>query len=99
MYGISLVKFMTKEELVNMVSYIMDYNNEQANKYDSFAEAYCIGGDEWREWASLHRSFKLERLDYEDVFLFEDGGYVRYNAGFMEYFAELLKKKFGFVEE
>lgn len=88
----TLVKFMTEEELINMLVKIKNFRNPNTGKYH---HAYRTNGG--MAWSRAEYGFRLSNLDYVDVLL-SKSGYVRY-CGCSEAVLDMMKYRFGFVEE
>ena len=88
---VTLIKFMTKEELVNMLVQIKNFRNPMTGKYH---KKYVTDGN---KWSMAEHSFRLENLDFVDALICEEG-YVRY-TGKSQVVLEMMKERFGFVEE
>jgi hypothetical protein len=93
---VTLVKFMTKEELVNMLIQIKNFINPVTKKrHHCYRTADQCLDDKW------HRAkykFNMNNLDYVDALIYEEGGYVRYTTWCKEVI-DMLKTEFGFEEE
>lgn len=90
------VKFMTKEELVNMLVQIKNFRNPNTGK---FHHGFMKTEDHWMDrWSCAKYRFNMNNLDFVDALTYDDGGYVRYHGASEEVF-EMLKTKFGFREE
>ena len=92
---VTLIKFMNKEELVDMIIQIKNFRNPNTgafhHKYRTCQEKI---DDKYR--MAKHR-FNISNLDYVDILLLDEG-YVRYR-GCSEIVLSMLKCKFGFSEE
>lgn len=91
----SLVKFMTKEELVNMLVQIKNFRNPVTLKYH---HPYKTIEENWaNKWKRAEYNFNMKNLDFVDV-LVAGEGYVRYYGG-NDLTKDMLKERFGFIEE
>ena len=92
----TLVKFMTKEEFVEMITQIKNFINPVTHKrhhgYGTYEEHL---NDPWNR--AKYR-FNMKNLDFVDTLINDDGGYVRYR-GASEEVMNMLIVKFGFEEE
>ena len=94
--AITLIKFMTKEELVNMLVQIKNFRHPTLHKR---CHGYKTGDGAFKDkWRVAKHKFNMNNLDYVDALVFEDGGYVRYDSAVDEVL-DMLKEKFGFEEE
>jgi hypothetical protein len=95
--AVTLIKFMTKEELVNMLIQIKNFRNPVTKKRH---HGYVTGDEIFKDkWHRAKHKFNMNNLDYVDALIFEDGGYVRYH-GACDEVLDMLKVKFGFeIEE
>lgn len=91
----SLVRFMTKEELVNMLVQTKNFRNpvtgKRHHKCQTAEEAWA------NKWNRAEYRFNLKKLDFVDVLICGEG-YVRYYGQTAEVL-DMMKERFGFVEE
>ena len=96
MKAITLIRFMTKEELVDMLVQVKNFKNPVTGKYHhGFKSAEQSLADQWNR--AKYR-FNMDNLDFVDALINDDGGYVRYH-GASEEVLDMLRIKFGFEEE
>jgi hypothetical protein len=92
----TLVKFMTREELVSMLVQIKNFKNPDTGKYH---HAFKTCEQHWADrWNCARYRFNMKNLDYVDALVYDDGGYVRYTGCAYEPLM-MLKHEFGFREE
>lgn len=90
------IKFMTKEELVNMLIQIKNFKNPITKKHH---HKYKTCEENWSDrWNRAKYRFNMNNLDFVDALIYENGGYVRYHGACEEVF-EMLRIEFGFREE
>lgn len=89
----TLIKFMSKEELIKMLVQIKNFRNPITGKYHHSYRRY---GDN-DGWNLAEYRFRLENLDFVDVLLCGEG-YVRY-TGCSGVVLDMMERRFGFVEE
>ena len=96
MKKVTMVRFMTKEELVDMMIQLRNFVNPNTRK----RHHRCRTAEEcWADpWNRARYGFNMNNLDYVDALILPDGGYVRY-YGAADDVLDMLKIKFGFEEE
>jgi hypothetical protein len=89
---VTLIKFMTKEELIKMMSSIKNfkYNGRCIKPYGHYNEPNWV--------TRAKHTFKISRVDYVDVLLVGEG-YVRYDSRKDSIIYDMLTELYGFVEE
>lgn len=96
MRTVTMVKFMNKEELVNMLIQIKNFRNPTTGRY---YRKYNTAEESWADrWTWAKSCFNMNNLDFVDPLINPDGGYVRY-TGRSYKVVEMLKEEFGFREE
>lgn len=91
----SLIKFMTEEELVNMLVQIKNFRNPVTGKRHH--KCYTVE-EHWKNrWNVPEHKFNMKNLDFVDTLICGEG-YVRY-YGTNEEVLVMMKERFGFVEE
>lgn len=96
MKAITLMKFMTKEEFVEMITQIKNFKNPVTGKMLHGYGTYTARmNDIWRR--AKYR-FNMNNLDFVDALINPEGGYVRYH-GAQDEVLDMLKYKFGFEED
>lgn len=92
----SLIKFMTKEELVNILVQIRNFKNPRTGK---FLKKYKTVEEHWaNKWNLAEYKFNMKNLDFVDVLICGEG-YVRYYYKRDGEVSDMMKERFGFVEE
>lgn len=91
----SLIKFMTKEELVQMLVQIKNFRNPKTGKFHHCYKTYEAHMN--NKWNRAEYKFNLNNLDFVDVLIVGDG-YVRY-YGCCGEVLDMMKYRFGFTEE
>ena len=92
----TLVKFMTKEELVEMLVQIKNFKHPVTRKWH---HKFKTTEECWADpWNRAKYKFRMDNLDFVDALINDDGGYVRY-TGASEEVLDMLKVKFGFELE
>lgn len=91
----SVIKFMKKEELVNMLIQIKNFRNPNTKKF--LKKFKTCEESLANPWTYAEYRFNLKNLDYEDALICGEG-YVRY-YGKSEEVLEMMRKRFGFVDE
>ena len=95
MKGITLVRFMTKEEFVDFITQIKNFRHPVLHRWHhGFKSCEASWSDPYNR--AKYR-FNMKNLDYADVLIVGEG-YVRYH-GASEEVLEMLKVKYGFEEE
>lgn len=93
--NLSVIKFMKKEELVDMLVQIKNFRNPNTGKH---FKKYQTCQDHWTNpWNRAEYRFNLKNLDFVDVLICGEG-YVRYYGG-NEDVLDMMRKRFGFVDE
>lgn len=93
---VTLIKFMTKEELVNMLVQIKNFRNPATGKYH---HGFRTDEQCWSDkWVRAKYRFNMNNLDFIDPLIHDEGGYVRYSGASTEVL-EMLIEEFGFNEE
>lgn len=96
MKSTTMIKFMTKEELVNMLVQIKNFRNPSTHKFHhGFKTAEECWADKWNQ---AKYAFNMNNLDFVDPLIYDEGGYVRY-CGRRADVLQMLKEEFGFEEE
>jgi hypothetical protein len=91
----TMIKFMTKEELVKMLVQIKNFRNPYTHKAH---HNYKTCEESWADpWNRAKYKFNMNNLDFADVLVCGEG-YVRYCGRSYEVL-EMLEEKFGFEEE
>lgn len=91
----TVIKFMTKEELVNMLVQIKNFRNPNTGKYH---HKFKTSEECWaNKWNRAEYKFNMNNLDFADVLICGEG-YVRYYGRCFEVL-DMMIRRFGFVEE
>ena len=91
----TMIKFMKKEELVNMLVQIKNFKNPRTGKFHHKFQTQR--GHITNKWNLAEYRFNMKNLDFVDVLVCGEG-YVRY-YGWSSEVLEMLKERFGFEEE
>lgn len=92
----SLIKFVTKEELVNMLIQIRNFRNPNTGKHYKKYKTWQEHMD--NKWGRAEHYFQMRNLDFVDVLICGEG-YVRYYYNKSTETVDMLKLRFGFLEE
>ena len=96
MKAVTMIKFMKKEELVDMIVQIKNFKHPVTHKAH---HRYVTGDDAYLDkWNRAKYRFNMNNLDFVDPLMNDEGGYVRYHGASSEVL-DMLKEVFGFELE